>query len=184
MATIAVFCASKDGVRPADRAAAADFARAVATAGHIIAYGGSRVGLMGLVATEALAAGGAVVGVMPQQMLDWEPVHTGLTRLETTPTVAARKARLIAMADAVVALPGGFGTLDELFEVVAGIQMRLWTLPVGLLNPDGYWDALLAFCDTAVERGFLDAGSRDLLTVASTPKDLLSRLDLAGTLVL
>jgi uncharacterized protein (TIGR00730 family) len=130
-------------------------------------YGGANVGLMGAAADAALAGGAEVIGVLPQFLSGREIAHTGLTRLETVATMHHRKARMVTLADAFLILPGGYGTLDELFEIITWSQLRIHAKPCILINTEGYWDGLLAFLDHAVEAGFLKAENRRLLQLAS-----------------
>ena len=131
-------------------------------------YGGACVGLMGAVADAALAGGARVTGVLPQLLAGREIAHTGLTALEMVPTMHERKARMAELADAFVALPGGYGTLDEMLEAVTWAQLGLHDKPCILINTAGYWDGLLAFLDSTVAAGFLNAKNRKLLRVVAT----------------
>lgn len=155
MASICVFCGSSSGRdrRHVDTAAA--LGAAIAADGHRLVYGGGHVGLMGVVADAALAGGGEVVGVMTEQLVAAEVAHTGLTRLEVVPSMHARKARMAELADGVVVLPGGFGTLDEAFEIVTWNQLGLVSMPTVFLDTGGYFDALFDFVGQAVDAGFL-----------------------------
>lgn len=148
----------------------------LARRGVEVVYGGGQVGLMGVVAAAALAAGGRVVGVIPERLLEREVAHLGLTQLYVTRTMHERKARMMELADAFVALPGGIGTLDELFEIWTWRQLGYHAKPVGLLNVAGYYDGLLAFLDRAVEEGFLTPDCRALLTTGTDVELLLERL--------
>ena len=156
---VAVFLGSSPGTE-AHREATADLARGLAGAGHAIVYGGARVGLMGLLADTALRAGGEVHGVIPTHLVDREAAHEGLTHLDVVDTMHERKARMTELADAFVALPGGVGTLEELFEVVTWGLLGLHDKPVALLDPDGYWDGLTAQLDQVVASGYLTADKR------------------------
>jgi uncharacterized protein (TIGR00730 family) len=129
-------------------------------------YGGASIGLMGATADAALAAGGEVIGVLPEFLADREITHHGLTRLETVATMHQRKARMVALADAFLMLPGGYGTLDEMFEILTWSQLKMHAKPSILINTLGYWDKLLAFADSVVEAGFLPPRSRALMQVA------------------
>lgn len=174
---IAVFAGSTTGVSSdyADRAGA--FARELADAGIGLVYGGGHVGLMGVLADAALAAGGDVIGVIPRFLVDREIGHDGLSRLEVVDDMHERKARMAALADAFVALPGGAGTLEELFEVWTWQQLGLHTKPVGLLDVGGFWRPLLVVLDRLVETGFVGARSRDSLFVIHGTDDLLVAVD-------
>src|SRR5471030_3325090 len=162
---IAVFCASADGVVPAYRVAAVELGRALAERHIGVVYGGAKVGLMQAVAEAALAAGGRVVGVIPRVLVDLEVAHDGLTELHITDTMHTRKALIGQRADAFIALPGGFGTLEELFEVLAWHTLKLHAKPILLLNTNGFYDALLAFLDHCVEEGMLKPKNRAVLLV-------------------
>jgi uncharacterized protein (TIGR00730 family) len=129
-------------------------------------YGGANIGLMGAVADAALAGGAEVIGVLPEFLAGREIAHTGLTRLETVGTMHQRKARMVALADAFLILPGGYGTLDELFEILTWSQLKMHAKPCILINTAGYWDPLLGFADTMVASGFLPLKSRALMQVA------------------
>ena len=165
---VAVYCGSAEGVDPAFLFEARRLGEAIAAARLGLVYGGANVGLMGAVADAALEHGGEVIGVLPEVLAGREIAHTGLTVLELVPTMHERKARMHALADAFIALPGGYGTLDELLEAVTGAQLGLHDKPCILLNTAGYWDGLLSFLDSAVAAGFLKPGNRELLRVAAT----------------
>jgi uncharacterized protein (TIGR00730 family) len=168
---VAVYCASSDGNNPAYLAEARALGAAIAAAGLGLVYGGANVGLMGAVADAALAGGAEVIGVLPAILADREIAHEGLTALEFVPTMHERKARMAELADAFLALPGGYGTFDELLEVVTWAQLRLHAKPCILINTAGYWDGLLAFLDTAVAAGFLRQRNRELLRVAANANE-------------
>lgn len=144
---------------------------AIAEAGLGLVYGGASVGLMGAVADAALAGGAEVIGVLPDILSGSEIAHQRLTRLEMVPTMHDRKARMVKLADAFLMLPGGYGTLDEMMEIVTWKQLRLHAKPCILINTANYWDGLLAFLDRAVEAGFLKAENRWLLEVAATAEE-------------
>jgi uncharacterized protein (TIGR00730 family) len=164
---IAVYCGSADGNLPAYRAEAVALGQAIAGAGLGLVYGGANAGLMGAVADSALAAGASVIGILPDVLSDREIAHRGLTRLEFVATMHQRKARMAELADAFLILPGGYGTLEELLEIVTWAQLRLHAKPVILINTLGYWDGLLAFLDSAVAAGFLKPENRALLLAAT-----------------
>ena len=163
---VAVYCGSASGSDPAFLAEARVLGTALAAAGLGMVYGGACVGLMGAVADAALAGGAEVIGVLPEVLSGSEIAHSGLTRLEVVKTMHARKARMVHLADAFLILPGGYGTLDELMEIVTWKQLRLHSKPCILINTANYWDGLLEFLDTTVTAGFLKAENRRLLEVA------------------
>jgi uncharacterized protein (TIGR00730 family) len=164
------------GSRPEFRAVAANLGRVLAQAGVGVVYGGSSVGLMGVLAEAAMAAGGEVIGVIPEVLVEAEAAAARLTRLEVVPTLHARKARMAELCDAFTALPGGLGTLEELFEVLTWRQLRIHDKPVALINVCGAWDPLLATLDAAVADGFIRPASRAQLLVVDNPADLLGAL--------
>jgi uncharacterized protein (TIGR00730 family) len=168
---VAVYCGSANGTDPAFLAEARALGTAIAAAGLGMVYGGASVGLMGAVADAALAGGAEVIGVLPEVLSGSEIAHNGLTRLEVVKTMHARKARMVHLADAFLILPGGYGTLDELMEIVTWKQLRLHAKPCVLINTAGYWNGLLEFLDTAVTAGFLKAENRHLLQVAANAED-------------
>jgi uncharacterized protein (TIGR00730 family) len=161
-----VFCGSANGAKPEYLAVAKELGRTIAANGYGLLFGGATVGLMGAVADAALAAGGEVVGVIPDIIMDREIGHMGLTELHVVRTMHERKALLAARADAFIALPGGYGTMDEFIEIVTWAQLRIHTNPCILLSVDGYYDALLQFFDSAVDHGFIKPENRGLAQVA------------------
>jgi uncharacterized protein (TIGR00730 family) len=168
---VAVYCGSADGNNPAFLAEAKALGSAIAAAGLGMVYGGARVGLMGAVADAALAGGAEVIGVLPSVLAGSELAHQGLTRLEIVETMHQRKARMVALADAFLILPGGYGTLDELLEILTWAQLKIHAKPCVVINAAGYWNGLLDFLDTAVAAGFLKQRNRDLLLVAESSSD-------------
>jgi uncharacterized protein (TIGR00730 family) len=176
MQSVCVFCGSSAGARPEYAEAARRLGAALARRGLGLVYGGGHVGLMGVLADAALAAGGAVVGVIPQALVDRELAHGRLTELLVVGTMHERKALMADRADAFAALPGGFGTADELFEILTWAQLGLHAKPVGLLNVAGFFGPLLGWVDAAVCEGFLRPEHRDLLAVAGEPEALLELL--------
>ena len=170
---IAVFTGSHDGP-PSHRAAAAAFATGLAKAGVGVVYGGGRVGLMGVVADAALAAGGEVVGVIPQHLVDDEVAHPGLPRLEVVGSMHERKAVMADLADAFVALPGAAGTLEELFEAWTWGMLGLHAKPTALIDVDGFWQPLLGQLRRMVDDGYLDDVRLDALGVVRTADELLA----------
>jgi uncharacterized protein (TIGR00730 family) len=181
MKSLGVFCGSHAGRGESYRAAAAQFATEVARRGLTIVYGGGNVGLMGVVADAALAAGGRVVGVLPRFLEERELGHTALSELHLVDSMHERKAKMAALSDAFVALPGGLGTLEELFEAWTWMQLGLQQKPCGLLSVGGFFDPLLAFLDRACVEGFVTANHRAQLKVASDPAVLLSKLASAAS---
>lgn len=173
MASICVFCGSSSGFDPVYADTARRLGVSIAAGGHTLVYGGGHVGLMGVVADASLAAGGDVVGVMTEQLVAAEIAHRGLTRLEVVPSMHARKARMAELSDAVVVLPGGFGTLDETFEIVTWNQLGLISVPVVFLDVDGYFTALFEFVAGAIERGFTSVANAAILGRATTVDEAL-----------
>lgn len=174
--SVCVFCASNHGAKPIYREAAAEVGRLLAGQAIELVYGGGCVGLMGTVADAALSAGGRAVGVMPVALVEREIAHTGLTELHVVASMHERKARMADLSDAFVALPGGFGTLDELCEILTWAQLGIHRKPVGLLNVAGYYDHFLALLDHQVREGLLQARHRAYLTVDDNPQHLLEEL--------
>jgi uncharacterized protein (TIGR00730 family) len=174
--SICVFCGSSAGFRGAYAEAAASLGREIARRGLGLVYGGGRVGLMGVLAEAVLEAGSTVVGVIPEALMGREVDHEGLTRLEVVSSIHERKARMAELSEAFIALPGGLGTLEELFEAWTWGQLGFHHKPCGLLEVDGYFDSLLAFLDRTVEEGFVRKDHRSMLLVDSEPESLLDRL--------
>lgn len=170
--SVAVFCAAADGARPEYRQVAEELGRELAARSLGLIYGGARVGLMGAVANAAKAAGGYVVGVIPTVLVDKEVAHDGLSELHVTSTMHTRKALMGERADAFIILPGGFGTLEELFEVLAWQSLDLHSKPVILLNAMGFYDPLLQFVEHAEAEGML-RGHRHRLLVATNVDEAL-----------
>jgi uncharacterized protein (TIGR00730 family) len=154
---VCVFCGSKFGVAPAYRAEAVALGSLLGESGLGLVYGGAQIGLMGALADAALAHGSEVIGVIPRSLADVEVAHQGLTRLDVVETMHERKALMAQEADAFVALPGGFGTLDEYFEILTWAQLGIHAKPCVLVNTAGYFDHLLSFLQVAVDQGFLKA---------------------------
>jgi uncharacterized protein (TIGR00730 family) len=173
---LAVFLGSSAGRRPEYANAAAEFGRCLAEAGAGLVYGGGGTGLMGVLADAALAAGGEVIGVIPQRMFTVELAHQGLTRLEVVSSMHERKARMAELADGFAALPGGLGTLDELFEILTWRQIGLHAKPVGLLDVDGFWDNLAGLVEALVADGFVADSELARLVRARDPRELLRLL--------
>ncbi len=171
-----VFCGASAGDRAAYAEAARSLGRLLAGRGSTIIYGGGSIGIMGILADAALAAGGRVVGVLPEHLSRREVAHAGLTELHIVASMHERKALMAARADAFIALPGGLGTLEELFEVLTWGQLGLHGKPCALLNVAGYFDPLIAFLDGAVARGFVQPRHRDMLLIDTDPVRLLDRI--------
>jgi len=171
---VAVFCGSAFGSNPAFRAEASALGAAIAKAGLGLVYGGSSRGLMGVVADAALAEGAEVIGVLPEALNGRELAHMSLTSLEVVLTMHERKARIHELSDAILVLPGGYGTLDELLEALTWAQIGLHAKPCILINTSNYWDGLLAFLDTAVASGFIEPRNRELVRVAANAAEALS----------
>ena len=160
MRSICIYCGSNTGSNPIYAERATALGTRLAQQGLAVVYGGGNVGLMGVVADAALAAGGEVVGVIPEQLVGWEVAHTGLTRLEVVANMHERKARMFDLADGFVALPGGFGTLDEMFEMLTWRQLGIGDKPCAFLDVQGFFEPLVAMMDRMVEERFLHADQR------------------------
>jgi uncharacterized protein (TIGR00730 family) len=176
MQRVCVFCGSQMGSKPLYAEAARQFGAALVRRGLGLVFGAGHIGLMGVVADAVRAAGGETIGVIPRMMVERELAHNGLTRLEVVETMHQRKALMADLSDAFVALPGGYGTCDELFEIVTWAQLRLHVKPVGLLNVAGFFDPLLLWADHMLAEGFLKPKHRDLLLTATEAEELLDRL--------
>ena len=175
---VAVYCGSADGNHPAYRAEARALGEAIASAGLGLVYGGASVGLMGTVANAALDGGAEVIGVLPEVLADREIAHSGLTSLELVPTMHERKARMHELADAFIALPGGYGTLEELFEVLAWQTIKIHTKPIVLVNTNGFYDTMLTFLDHCLAEGMMTSQKREILLVANTVEEIFPLLGL------
>jgi len=173
---VCVYCGSQVGQAAVYREVAWSVGQRLAQQGIEVIYGGGHVGLMGVVAEAALSAGGRVIGVIPERLLEREVAYREVTEMYVTRTMHERKARMMELSDAFVALPGGIGTLDELFEIWTWRQLGYHSKPVGLLNVAGYYDGLLGFLDRAVQERFLTPDCRDLLMVEKDFEKLLVRL--------
>lgn len=176
MKRICVFCGSHAGNDPGFARMAREAAQAIVAAGYGVVYGGGGVGLMTIVADSALAAGGEVIGVIPHALARTEMAHEGLAQLHLVETMHERKALMEDLSDAFIALPGGFGTMDEFCEVLSWRQLRIHDKPIGLLNYRGYYDALLALFDSMVRRGFVGPHTRGLFIDATTIAELLDSM--------
>ena len=161
MKSLCVYCGSNSGTRPAYAEAAVALGTRMARDGIRLVYGGGNIGLMGLVADAVLSAGGEVVGVIPKQLVDMEVAHLGLSRLEVVDSMHARKSRMFDLADAFVALPGGFGTLEEIVEMLTWRQLGIGDKPCAILDVEGYYQPLIAMMDRMVEERFLHPGQRE-----------------------
>lgn len=176
MNSICVYCGSADEIHPDYRLAGRQMGRVLAENGITLVFGGGKTGIMGAVADGALEAGGAVVGVIVESMNTPALAHFGLTRLEVTATIHERKARMYELSDGYIALPGGFGTFDELFETITWGQIGLHEKPIGLLNVRGYFAMLMAAIDHAQQEGFVYPEHRAMLSFAEDPQALLDQM--------
>lgn len=179
MKTICVFCGSKHGESPQYTAVARELGRALVKDGLGLVYGGGSVGLMTEVADAVLEDDGHVIGVIPQALVDMEVAHLGLPDLRIVQSMHERKALMADLSDGFIAMPGGFGTLEELFEVITWAQLGFHHKPCGILNVDGYYDGLLSFLDHAAEQGFLKQVHRELLLVSDDPIEMVKMLQSA-----
>ncbi|MCL2657216.1 MAG: TIGR00730 family Rossman fold protein [Betaproteobacteria bacterium] len=177
LATLCVYCGSRSGARPVYLEQARAFGRLLAERDIGIVYGGASIGVMGAVADAALAAGGRVIGVIPEALAEKEVAHGNLTQLLVVDSMHTRKAKMAELSDGFVALPGGIGTFEELFEVWTWLQLGFHAKPVGVLNVAGYWDGLLEFLDHAHAEAFLSGEHRRFLQVGATPETLLAALE-------
>jgi uncharacterized protein (TIGR00730 family) len=176
MKSICVYCGSSTGVKPVYADAARAFARVLVDSGCTLVYGGGRVGLMGVVADEVLAAGGQAVGVIPELLFDKEVGHRGLSALHVVPDMHHRKKMMADLSDAFVALPGGAGTLEELFEVYTWAQLGYHAKPIGLLDVDGYYAPLVGMLEHTVREGFMQQRYFDILQIDSQAAALIDKL--------
>lgn len=177
---LAVYCGSAIGSEAVFADATRATARAMTSQGVDLVYGGGRLGLMGLIADSVLELGGRVYGVIPEALVELEVAHTGITELHTVANMHERKARMTDLADGFLALPGGIGTLDELFEAWSWNALGYHAKPFCLLNVEGFWDGLIAFIEHAHQSGFLSKRRREQLLVADTPDEALKLLDEAA----
>jgi len=174
---ICVFCGSSVGSRPQYAAAARELGRMLAERGLGVVFGGGKVGLMGVLADAALAAGGEAIGVIPEALVAREIGHSGLTKLHVVRSMHERKTLMADLADAFIALPGGYGTFEEFFEAVTWTHLGIHQKPCGLLNVDGYYDALLALLSRAVADGFIREANRALVLDTPDVPTLLQKLE-------
>ena len=175
-----VFCGSNRGDNPRYAAAAAELARCLVASGIGIVYGGGNVGLMGVLADAAIDKGGAVIGVIPRMLVEREIAHQGLTELRVVGSMHERKALMADLSDAFIAMPGGYGTLDEFCEILTWTQLGLQRKPIGILNVDGYFDRLLDLFDHAVAERFVKREHRDMIVTDDSPASLIARMRSAG----
>ena len=175
--SVAVFCGASQGNTQNYTDAATAMGQTIAEQGLTLVYGGGEVGLMGTVANAALDAGGEVIGVITKALEKLEIAHTGLTELEVVGSMADRKDRMAELSDGFISMPGGYGTLDELFEMITWTQLSIHSKPNALLNIDNYFNHLLAFIDTAVKSGFIQAHFRDMIIQDSDPVQILEKLN-------
>jgi uncharacterized protein (TIGR00730 family) len=174
---VCVFCGSREGARPAYAEAARSTGREIARRGLGLVYGGGRVGLMGAVANAALEEGGEVVGVITEALISKEIAHAGLTKLHVVGSMHERKMLMADLSDGFVTLPGGYGTLEEFFEVLSWAQLSIHEKPCGLLDVDGFWDPLSTLLDQAVTEGFVHPNHRSLVLMEGNPRVLLERME-------
>jgi len=175
--SICVYCGSSRGLLPEYMETARAFGQLIAERGITLVYGGGNVGLMGAVADAALNAGGHVIGVIPQSLIEMEVAHNGLSEFFAVDNMHTRKAKMAELADAFVALPGGIGTLEEIFEVLTWNQLHIHTKPCALLNIAGYYDAMCDFLQNMVDQRFLRQENLDTLMVETDQQELLNRLE-------
>jgi uncharacterized protein (TIGR00730 family) len=176
MARLCIFSGANEGRDERYRAVAANVGRAIVAAGYGIVFGGGRIGLMGATADAALAAGGEVIGVIPHALASSEIAHSGTSMLHVVDSMHERKALMVELSDGFVAIPGGFGTMDEFHEVLTWRQLHIHDKPIGLLNAFGFYDPLLAQFDRMEREGFLSERSRGLFVVEPTIEALLVRM--------
>lgn len=178
--TLCVYCGSSNRIPESHKLAAGRFGRLMAEAGCRLVYGGGRVGLMGIVADAMIQGGAEVIGIIPEFLHDFEVGHTGVTRLEVVDSMHTRKRRMAELADGFVVLPGGLGTLDEMFEIVTWRQLGLHQKPVVLVNQDGYWTGLLAMIDSMCATGYLRQEHLGLIRVVDDVDAVLPALKRLG----
>ena len=177
MKAISVFCGSNFDGNPVLLKAVNDLADAMVEKNISLVFGGGRVGVMGLIADAVLTRGGTAIGVIPQFLMDKEVGHTGLTELIITENMHQRKQKMADLSDGVITLPGGFGTMEEFFEVLTWLQLGIHGNPIGLLNVDGFYDPLLLQIDLMVEKKFLKPLNRELVLSDHDPKSLIERME-------
>ncbi len=177
MKTITIFCGSSSGTQPDFKDEAFNVGKVLASQGKEIVYGGAKIGLMGAVADGALSVGGIVKGVIPDFLSDKEIRHDNLTELIIVGTMHERKMLMHTMSDGFIALPGGYGTLEELFEILTWAQLGLHNKPIGVLNVMGYYDALSLMVNTMVENGYINGEHKELLLIHNSVEALLSKME-------
>ncbi|HEV7351194.1 TIGR00730 family Rossman fold protein [Telluribacter sp.] len=177
MNSVVVYCGSNPGNKPVYKEVAHKLGKQLAARNTKVIYGGGNLGLMGTIADGVLENGGAVTGIIPNFLAKLEVAHKTLSEIHFVDTMHERKAKMVSLSDGVIALPGGYGTLDELFEILAWSQLRIFHGPVGLLNVNGFYDHLLIHLDKMVEEGFLRPENRDLLLIADTADQLLEKME-------
>ncbi len=173
MNRLCIYCGSSIGSRKSYIDAATELGRLLVTCGTDLVYGGSHKGIMGVIADAVLEDGGKVIGVIPQSLMDKEVAHRGLSKLHVVKSMHERKSLMAVLSDGFIAMPGGYGTLEEIVEVLTWGQLQFHNKPCGLLNVDGYFDHLLRYLDHAAEERFLRPEHREMLLVANTPAELL-----------
>ncbi len=181
MQRLAVYCGSATGSDPAFAETAREVGKAMVGHNIDLVYGGGRLGLMGIIADTVLENGGKVFGVIPEMLRGHEVAHTGLTELHIVDTMHERKAQMTELTDGFIALPGGIGTLDELFEAWTWNALGYHGKPFGLLNVNGYWDSLVTFLDSVADNGFMSVARREQLIVSDNIEEAISRLKAAYT---
>lgn len=174
IAALCIFCGSQAGANPAYAAATAALGREMAAAGTTLVFGGGRVGLMGVAADAVLAGGGKIVGVIPDFLKNKELAHTGATEMIVVPDMHTRKKVMFERSDAFCILPGGVGTLEEMFEIVTWRQLHLHNKPIVILNTEGYWQPLITLIDNMIGEGFAHRGHEALITVVNKPEEVLA----------
>lgn len=177
MKSIVVYCGSNPGKNPIYKEVAYALGKQLAERQIQVVYGGGNMGLMGVVSDGAMKNGGHVTGIIPNFLAKLEVANKTLTELEFVDTMHERKARMVALSDGVIVLPGGYGTMDELFEILTWSQLRLFHGPVGVLNTNGFYDHLIAHADKMTEEGFLYPENRALMLVAGTGEELLKKME-------
>jgi uncharacterized protein (TIGR00730 family) len=182
IASVGVFCGSRSGNNPIFASAASQLGTLLAQKKIKLVYGAGNIGLMGVIADACLASNGYVIGVIPTKLVQKEVAHNGLTEIFVVDSMHERKAMMASRSDAFIALPGGFGTCDELFEILTWAQLGIHHNPIGILNTDGFFDSLLAWIDQMIDQGFVKPKFRQLLLVASKPDELLD-LILQGAII-